>query len=182
MNFWVSTEGAPILSETNVARPGPGHIHRGSRSLLNQLVAAVRLDLEDVELPVERVVRLRREAEAAAEDPLRDPHVLDYVDQRAPARERVVVLSTGGLQGLQDHLDRAVGRRPERADRLAGVVPLPAGDDRLVVGEEADRRREVREIRARELELRRVVRTVGAEDLRLLALLGQLLGDRLRVA
>src|SRR3954454_17616556 len=114
MNFWMSTEGAPILSETNVARPGPGHIHRGSRSLRNQLVAAVRLDLEDVELPVERVVRLRREAEVASEDPLRDLDVLDRVDHDAPARELVVVLRAGGIQALQDHLHRAVGRRAER--------------------------------------------------------------------
>src|SRR6185503_9505848 len=76
----------------------------------------------------------------------------------------------------------SVGRGTERADGLARVVLLPAGDDLRVGGNAGDVRREVRDVRAGLLELRRVVRAVAAEHLRLLALLDQLLSERLRVA
>src|SRR5256885_11010411 len=51
------------------------------RSLVDDLVLAVGLDLEDRELPVQRVVRLRREAERAAEDPVPDHDVLHLRDR-----------------------------------------------------------------------------------------------------
>src|SRR3989304_5626462 len=53
----------------------------------DELVRTVRLDLEDVELPVQRVVRLRRPAEGAAEEPVRDAHLLDLADHVAAFRE-----------------------------------------------------------------------------------------------
>ena len=65
----------------------------------------------------------------------------------------------------------------ERADGLAGVRLLPAGDERLVGRDAGDVRGEVRHVGARHLERRGVVRAVTAEHLRLLALLEQLLRE-----
>src|SRR5439155_13525198 len=80
--------------------------------LLDELVTAVRLDLEDVEPSVERVVRLRREAELTAEDPVLDPHVLDGADHGAPLH-LAVSLCTRLLDGGEQDLDGTVGRRAE---------------------------------------------------------------------
>src|SRR5215510_16450584 len=115
--------------------------------LADELVLPVRLDLEEVELPVQRVVRLRREAEVAAEDPVRDPRPLHVLDQVA-ALELAVLRDTRAVDRVEDHLDGAVRGRPEGAGLCALVVLLPPGDDRLVVGEQADRRREVGDVRA----------------------------------
>ena len=85
------------------------------------------------------------------------------------------------MDRAHEDLRCTVGRRPERADGLAGVRFLPAGDERLVGRDAGDVRCEVRHVRARHLERRGVVRAVTAEHLRLLALLEQLLRERLRV-
>src|SRR5580765_6312904 len=52
----------------------------GSLRLADQLVLAVCLDLEDVELRVQRVVGLRRPAELSTKDPVVDPHLLHVPD------------------------------------------------------------------------------------------------------
>src|SRR5215208_1186270 len=125
-------------SPSRSRRPAGGPPRPGSPSLVDELVRAVRLDLEDVELPVQRIVRLRREAEVAAEDPVLDPdglHVAQHcapVDTAAAARARPA-------DRVERDLDGGVGRWAERPELRARVVLLPAGDDRLVVGEEVDR-------------------------------------------
>src|SRR5262249_10890601 len=110
--------------------------------LPDELVLAVRLDLEDVELRVQRVVRLRLPMEGAAEDPVLDRHLRDLAQDVALGLERAVVGDAGPLDRLEHHLDGPVGRRPEGADRLAGVVLLPAGDDVLVGRDAGDVRGE----------------------------------------
>src|SRR5262245_18002515 len=85
-----------------------------SYELLDELVAAVRLDLEDVEPSVERVVRLRREAEVTAQDPVLDPHVLDGADHGAELHLALSLCARLLDRGMQD-LDCTVGRRTDRA-------------------------------------------------------------------
>src|SRR6476469_73975 len=103
---------------------------RLSRSLLDELVRAVGLDLEDVELRVQRVVRLRREGEVATEDEVLDPHVLDPADYVAPVLDDAVFVGTGLLDRLEQDLNCPIRGRPERANRLPGVVLEPSCDDR----------------------------------------------------
>src|SRR5262245_24050760 len=103
---------------------------------IDELVAAVRLDLEDVEPPVERVVGLRGEPEGSAEDPVLDDDLLHLLDHIAPVLDRSVAGVAGTLDRVEDHLDRPVRRRTERAERGVRVVLLPAGDDVLVVREQ----------------------------------------------
>src|SRR5262245_8108330 len=93
--------------------------------LADELVLPVRLDLEDVELRVQRVVRLRREAEVAAEDPVGDPDALHLTQHRPAVGQRAVAGDAGLLDRPQEHLDGAVGRGPERAQRRLRVVLLP---------------------------------------------------------
>src|SRR5438046_2250152 len=108
------TEGGP-------AGPGPP----SADWLVDDLVRAVRLDLEDREPPVQRIVRLRREAERAAEDPVLDHDVLDLRDDVLAGLEAAAVLRAClGDRGHGD-LRGSVGRRPERAERRARIVLLP---------------------------------------------------------
>src|SRR5207244_13515043 len=92
--------------------------------LLDELVRPVLLDLEDVEGGVQRVVGPRRPAERAAEDPVRNPDLLDVLDDRTPGRQRAVVCGARELGREQRDLNRTVGRRAERADLLARGVLL----------------------------------------------------------
>src|ERR1700730_7830377 len=175
---------APTIFRARSGWPGAqaGATLTSTSGLLEELVAPVRLDLEDVEPPVQRVVRLRGELEAPAEDPLLQVRtLLDVPQHGASIRDLALAVLAGQLDRVQRDQDGPEGRRAERADLLAGIVLLPAGDDRLVVGEQADRSGEVRDVRAGRLELARPVRTVAAEHLRLLPLLHQLLRERLRV-
>src|SRR5437867_1669323 len=109
----------------------PGRSRGSAVRLADELVGAVRLDLEDVELRVQRIVRLRREAERAAEDPVLDHDLLDLL-QDALAVDLTLAGGAALLDRLEQHLRRAVARRAEGAELLAGVVLLPAGDDRRV--------------------------------------------------
>src|SRR3989304_5112352 len=77
----------------------------GPGGAADELVRTVRLDLEDVELPVQRVVRLRRPAEGAAEEPVRDAHLLDLADHVAAFRE----LALAGAPRLLDPLAGDLG-------------------------------------------------------------------------
>src|SRR3954454_15032449 len=161
--------------------PGPPPFVPFAGVLPDELVRAVRLNLEDVELRVQRVVRLRRPAELSTEDPVVDLHLLDVAEHGLP-RRGAVTLHTRELDRGERDLRGAVARRAERPDGLPGVVLLPARDDRGVCRDAGDVRCEVRHVRARRLERTGVVRAVTAEHLRLLALLDQLLGERLSVA
>src|SRR4051812_16829227 len=87
-------------------RAAPLSLFSFCRRLADELVRAVRLDLEDVELRVQRIVGLRRPLELAAEDPVADLHLLD-VPQHGLARRRPVTLLAGEGDRLQRHLRRA---------------------------------------------------------------------------
>src|SRR5947208_1895671 len=119
----VSTPRA-YLQKRRAARRLDGPLTLVPSVLADELVRPVGLDLEDVELRVQRVVRLRRELEAPAEDPVLDLHPLDVPEHVAPAEQLAAVGVAGELDRVQQHLGRAVARRAERADRLAGVVLL----------------------------------------------------------
>src|SRR3954464_5103119 len=95
--------------------PGPPPSVPSAGSLPDELVRAVRLDLEDVELRVQRVVGLRRPAELTTEDPVLDPHLLHLAEDVALALDRPLADDAGPLDGLQHHLRGAVARRAERA-------------------------------------------------------------------
>src|SRR5690349_6799855 len=175
---------ASIVSWMNVSIERPGGRHGAAHLelqivLSDELVRAVLLDLEDVELRVQRVVRLRGPLEGPAEDPIRNRHLLDLAQDVAPRLEDAVIRRARELDRVHEDLRRAVRRRAERADRLAGVGLLPTGDERRVGRDAGDVRSEVRDVRARHLERRWVVRAVSAEHLRLLALLDELLRERL---
>ena len=73
---------------------------------------------------------------------------------RQLAVDRAVARDAGLLDRVQRDLGGAIARRAEGADGLAGVVLLPAGDDRLVGRDAGDVRGEVRDVRAGHLELR----------------------------
>src|SRR3954451_4060052 len=75
--------------------------------LADELVLPVRLDLEDVELRVQRIVRLRGELEAPAEDPVLDLHLLDVLEDRLTGRAAVALLARH-RDGGQGDLRRAV--------------------------------------------------------------------------
>ena len=109
-------------------------------------------------------------------------HLLDLAQHRAPVREDVLVRDARRLDRAERDLDGAVGRRPERLELRVRVVPLPAVDRApstsatpLMSGAKLDT------YEPASLKLRRRVRAVAAEHLRPLALLEQLLTERLRV-
>src|SRR5664279_6372638 len=81
-----------------------------SRRLPDELVGAVRLNLEDVELRVQRVVGLRRPLQRASEDPVRDLHLLDVLEDGLASR-RAVALGARELDRIHCDLSRAVARR-----------------------------------------------------------------------
>src|SRR4051812_27558084 len=95
--------------------------------LADELVRAVRLDLEDVELRVQRVVRLRGPPEGPAEDPVPDLHLLHVAQDGLPVG-LAVALHARELDRVERDLRGAVARRTERPDGLPGVVLLPARD------------------------------------------------------
>src|SRR5207247_9640045 len=97
--------------------------------LADELVLPVRLDLEDVELRVQRVVRLRREAERAAEDPGVDADALDLPQDRPAICQRAVPGDAGLLDRPQHHLNGPVRRRADGAECRLRVVLLRAGED-----------------------------------------------------
>src|ERR1700759_3052558 len=82
-------------SEIREGRPeGSGRPHSRAlslRPLADELVRAVRLDLEDVELRVQRVIGLRQPLERPSEDPVLDADLLDVL-QDGLARCRAVTL------------------------------------------------------------------------------------------
>src|SRR5438094_434837 len=96
---WRRIPGVAGVVRKNGERPASPRAarHRSFRVLPYELVRAVGLDLEDVELRVQRVVGLRRELEAPAEDPVLDLHLLDVPDDVAPLLERSVA---GGARQL----------------------------------------------------------------------------------
>src|SRR3954447_24461755 len=83
--------------------------------LADELVGAVRLDLEDVELGVQRIVRLRREAERATEDRVRDDDLLDVADNVAPLLHLTLACNTCLLDRGERNLGCQVRRRTEGA-------------------------------------------------------------------
>src|SRR3982751_6552441 len=85
--------------------------------LPDELVRAVRLNLEDVELRVQRVVRLRRPPELSTEDPVVDSHLLDVAEHGLP-RRGAVALRAGQLDRLHRDLRSAVAGRAEGAQGL----------------------------------------------------------------
>src|SRR5881394_2613947 len=107
------------------------------RRLADELVRAVRLDLEDVELRVQRVVRLRREAERATEDPVRDHDLLDLANDCTPVGQLTLACDARLLDRGERDLRRQVRRRTERAQLRLRVVLLPTGDERLVSSDAA---------------------------------------------
>src|SRR5690242_2181374 len=181
--YWmnVSTVALFYRSRGRPASPGRPPFVIVRRPSADELVVAVRLDLEDVELRVQRVVGLRRPFERTTENPVLDGHLLEVLEHELPSH-RAVALRTRELDRVHGDLRSAVARRAEGTHCLARIVLLPAGDDRSVRRDPRDVRGERRHVRPRSLELRRGVRPVSAEDLRLLALLQQLLRERLRVA
>src|SRR3954447_26483643 len=116
-----------------------------ARRLPDELVIAVRLNLEDVELRVQRIVRLRRPLEGAAEDPALDLHLLDVAEDGEASRLAAALLARLRDRGQCD-LRGPVARRPEGADVLPGVGPLPRLDERRVCRDARDVRREVRHV------------------------------------
>src|SRR3954453_18303257 len=102
-------------SKPGAAPEGTAPVVQVSRPSADELVRAVRLDLEDVELRVQRVVRLRREAERATEDPVRDPDALDLAQDVTLGLDRAVTLDAGLLDRLQRDLGGPIARRAEGA-------------------------------------------------------------------
>src|SRR4051794_16567845 len=156
----VSTPVGSLLREI-AERPGKcraARLNHDAIDLADELVRTVGLDLEDVELRVQRVVRPRRELEGPPEDPVLDHDLLDLAQDVLLALQDAVVCNAGELDRVQEHLSGPVARRPEGADGLSGVGLLPAGDDLRVGLDARDVRSEVRHVRACGLEGRRVVR------------------------
>src|SRR6478736_2275055 len=104
----VSTRFASLYpAERERGRPSLRTAAPESRSALaDELVRAVRLDLEDVELRVQRVVRLRREAEVTTEDRVLDHDLLDVADDVAA----ILDLTLAGVARLLDRVERDLGR------------------------------------------------------------------------
>src|SRR6476659_10522310 len=88
------------------AQAGPPSGSSGGRC--DVLVRAVRLDLEDVEPAVQRVIRLRRETEAAAEDRVLHEDLLDVPCDVAPVFDLAVARVAGPLDGVERNLNREV--------------------------------------------------------------------------
>src|SRR5947209_20548846 len=121
--------------KVSIERPGGRRraAHLAYQTVLSdELVRAVLLDLEDVELRVQRVIGLRGPLEGPAEDPVLDRHLLDLAQDVAPRLDDAVIRDAREMNRVHEDLRGTVGRRPERADGLAGVRFLPAGDERLV--------------------------------------------------
>src|SRR4051794_27082330 len=102
-----TSSGEPTQKETS----GPA-VRRAARvipqiDLADELVRTVRLDLEDVELRVQRIVRLRREAERSTEDPVRDDDLLDLA-QHGLAVDRALARVARTLDRQQDDLCGAI--------------------------------------------------------------------------
>src|SRR5438552_14228123 len=102
-----------MVSWMNVSIESPGGRLRGRPPgvqivLSDELVRAVLLDLEDVELGVQRVVRLRRPLERPAEDPVRDRHLLDLAQDVVPILDDAVISRAGQLDRVQENLNGAV--------------------------------------------------------------------------
>src|SRR6202035_1668367 len=129
-------------------RPGDRPSVSLDSALSDELVRTVGLDLEDVELRVQWIIRLRGPLEGPAEDPVLDRHLLDLAQDVAPRLEDAVIRNAREMNRVRKDLRGAVGRRAERTDGRAGVRFLPTGDERLVGRDAGDVRSEVGHVRA----------------------------------
>src|SRR5215212_10848353 len=99
-----------LLVGLREARPPRRASHSCRVRLRDELVRPVRGDLEDVELRVQRIVGLRREAEAPAEDPVLDPDLLDLAHDGLAAGELAAAGVAPELDRPEDDLHRTVRR------------------------------------------------------------------------